>query len=61
VVLRKGKGADAARRYAAEKERYEQFFGKRKMDFHSGGVVDFVSSTPSPPQPKKLGNPRHRG
>lgn len=62
VVLRKGRGADAVRRYAAEKERYEQFFGKRKMDFHSGGVVDFVRSlTAVATAAQKLGNPRHRG
>jgi hypothetical protein len=50
------------RRYAAEKERYEQFFGKRKIDFHSGGVVDFVRSlTAVATAAQKLGNPRHRG
>jgi hypothetical protein len=44
VVLRKGKGADARRRYEAEEERYRQFFGGRKLIFHSAGVEDFVKT-----------------
>lgn len=42
VVLRKGVGADARRRYEAEEERYRQFFGGRQLVFHTAGVEDFV-------------------
>lgn len=44
VVLHKGKGADARRRYEAEEERYRQFFGDRSLIFHASGVVDFVAA-----------------
>jgi len=43
VVLRKGNSDDDIRRYEGTKERYQQFFGDRQINFHSGGVTDFVS------------------
>jgi hypothetical protein len=49
VVLYKGKGADARRRYEAEEERYRQFFGERKLIFHSSGVEDYVKTLTSLP------------
>lgn len=49
VVLYKGKAADARRRYAAEEERYRQFFGVREVVFHPAGVEDFVKKLTSSP------------
>jgi hypothetical protein len=52
VVLFEGPSDDEKRRYKAEKDRYRQFFGSRKLRFHSTGVIDFVNAhiapTPTP-------------
>jgi hypothetical protein len=42
VVLYKGTGDEAIRRYKAEEDRYRQFFGDRHITFHSNGVTGFV-------------------
>jgi hypothetical protein len=42
VVLYRGKGDEATRRYEAVEDRYRQFFGDRHIAFHSNGVIDFV-------------------
>ena len=44
VVLYEGSGEEGKRRYQAEKDRYRQFFGKRQLQFHPAGAVEFVRS-----------------
>jgi hypothetical protein len=53
VVLYEGSGEEGKRRYQAEKDRYRQFFGKRQLQFHPAGAVEFVKShtKPNPPTP----------
>jgi hypothetical protein len=42
VVLRKGNSEEDIRRYESTKERYQQFFGDRQIEFHLNGVTEFV-------------------
>jgi hypothetical protein len=42
VVLFEGSSEEGKKRYSAEKERFEQFFGMRNITFHPGGVVEYV-------------------
>ncbi|QEE28176.1 hypothetical protein FTW19_09320 [Terriglobus albidus] len=42
VVLRKGGSDEDSRRYESTKERYQQFFGDRQIEFHLNGVTEFV-------------------
>jgi len=46
VVLFKRPGEDPS--YEAERQRYEQFFGQRKLTFHDTGVVDYIERLPDP-------------
>lgn len=48
VVLYEGPSDDDKRRFKAEQDRYRQFFGKRPLQFHSTGVVDYVNALTRP-------------
>ena len=54
VVLFQGPSDDEKGRYKAEEERYRQFFGSRKLQFHSTGVIDFINAHIAP-NPKPSG------
>jgi hypothetical protein len=42
VVLFEGPSDEDKRRFKTETDRYRQFFGRRALQFHSKGAVDFV-------------------
>lgn len=48
VVLYEGPSDDDKRRFKAEQDRYRQLFGKRPLQFHSKGVVDYVNALTRP-------------